>query len=167
VILLIFCEISFSQDDDKLIFGPNANKVSAALFDLSDPTGVNIEVNVWGYVRFPGRYRIPLSTTFLDVITYAGGPISDSKLDDMRIVRGNDSIGGKPYIIKLNYDDFLWADQIGKAKKINPVLQAGDIILIREQKRYTARDDINLLLPIITTVVTLANFILLVFVYKQ
>lgn len=159
-LLLIFTQISFSQDDDNLIFGPNANKVSAALFDLSDPTGVNIEVNVWGTVRFPGRYRIPLSTTFLDVITYAGGPINDSKLDDIRIVRSNDSTGSKPYIIKLNYDDFLWEDNIAKAKKLNPILQAGDIILIREQKRYTFRDDVLFIMPIVTAVISITTFII-------
>lgn len=151
----------FSQDgDDDLILGKSTKLGSAALYDLSDPTGVNIEVSLWGFVRYPGRYRIPIKTTFLDVMSYAGGPLEDSNLEDIRILRNSDNTNGKPEIIKLNYDDFLWEENVSSKPKQNPVLQPGDIILVLEQKRYTFRDNISFILPIVTSVVSIATLII-------
>ena len=149
-----------SQDDDDLILGKSTKLGSAALYDLSDPTGVNIEVNLWGFVRYPGKYRIPLKTTFLDVMSYAGGPLEDSNLEEIRILRNSDNINGKSEVIKLNYDDLLWGENISSKPKNNPVLQPGDIILVLEHKRFTFRDNVSFILPIVTSIVTIATLII-------
>jgi len=160
LLLLGLSHLVFSQDDDGLILGKTQKGTNAAVFDLSDPEGVNIEVNLWGFVRFPGRYIIPLKTTFIDLMSYAGGPAENSNLKEIRIIRNPASGGGKPKLIKLDYDDFLWEDEILKRGKNNPVLQAGDVILIMEERRYTFREDIGLYLPIITSLITITTFIL-------
>jgi hypothetical protein len=149
-----------SQDDDDLILGKSTKLGSAALYDLSDPTGVNIEVNLWGFVRYPGKYRIPLKTTFLDVMSYAGGPLQDSNLEEIRILRNSDNINGKAEVIKLNYDDLLWGENISSKPKNNPVLQPGDIILVLEHKRFNFRDNVSFILPIVTSIVTIATLII-------
>lgn len=151
---------AFSQDDDDLILGKSTKLGSAALYDLSDPTGVNIEVNLWGFVRYPGKYRIPLKTTFLDVMSYAGGPLQDSNLEEIRILRNSDNINGKAEVIKLNYDDLLWGENISSKPKNNPVLQPGDVILVLEHKRFTFRDNVSFILPIVTSIVTIATLII-------
>lgn len=159
-LLLVFnVTSSFSQDDDDLIFGKTTKLNSASLYDLSDPNGVNIEVNLWGFVRSPGKYRVPINTTFVDVISYSGGPIENSNIEDIRILRNSDNKNGKAEVIKLNYNDFLWDDNISTQVKRNPVLQSGDIILVPEQKRYTFRDNISFFLPIVTSVVTIITLI--------
>jgi hypothetical protein len=156
-ILTITTFNTYSQDDDDLIFGKTTKLNSAALYDLSDPTGVNIEVNLWGFVRYPGKYRIPLNTTFMDLMSYSGGPIENTNLEDMRILRNSEN--GKAELIKLNYNDLLWDENISTKPKLNPVLKAGDIILVPEQRRYTFRDNIGFFLPIVTSVISIVTLI--------
>src|ERR1051325_3492075 len=129
IIIAVCCfSFGYSQDDD-LIIGTNTYKPSAALYDLSDPKGVNMEVNLWGTVKIPGRYRVPVNTTFLDLMSYAGGPAENSKLDDIRIFRTHKDQGGKTEIIKLNYDDMMYSDN-PSGKRPNPLLQSDDVIIV-------------------------------------
>lgn len=149
----------FAQDDDDLIFGKTPKLNSAALFDLSDPNGVNMEVNMWGFVRYPGKYRVPVKTTFVDVMSYAGGPLENSNLEDIRILRTNQETG-KSELIKLNYNDYLWSEKVSPNPKQNPVLKPGDIIVVIEEERYSFRENVSFVLPIVTTIVSIATLII-------
>lgn len=163
LLLLLFVGLSvpaFSQDDDGLILGKTLKQSSGAIYDISDPTGINIEVNLWGFVSFPGRYIVPMKTTFMDLISYAGGPTVSSNLKDIRIIRNGTTPGEKPQLIKLNYDDLMWNDKISTVSKINPELKGGDLILILEEKRYSFREDLGIILPIVSTVITITAFII-------
>ncbi|MBZ0202743.1 MAG: hypothetical protein IT281_01335 [Ignavibacteria bacterium] len=160
VSLVIFINVTFSQDDDDLILGNSQKNKSGAFFDLSDPTGINIEVNLWGYSKFTGRYLVPIKTTFLDLMSFSGGPTDDSNLEDIRILRNANDSTKKVQVIKLNYNDLLWDDQVSTKHKLNPVLQSGDIILIIKEKRYTFREDLSLYIPIFTTLFSIATFII-------
>ena len=160
-VLVIFgFALTYSQDST-LILGKSDKSNSGAVYDLSDPTGVNIEVNLWGFVRLPGRYRVPLNTNFLDIMSFAGGPLEDSKLEDIRLIR-TDTNGKGVAVIKLNYGDLLWDDQVKTGNRLNPVLKSGDIIIVPEQRRYTFRDNFLFYLPVLTSIITLATFILTV-----
>lgn len=158
--LILLMQISYSQDDDFKL-GKTLNFSTASLFDLSDPTGLNIEVNLWGFVKHPGRYIIPYNSTLIDVISFSGGPNETSNIEEIRILRqSKDSLNSKNTVIKLNYNDLLWGDNIKHTKLTNPVLQAGDIILVMEENRYSLRDNLALILPIVTSIITLATFII-------
>ncbi|PIE51638.1 hypothetical protein CSA37_10500 [Candidatus Fermentibacteria bacterium] len=47
---------------------------------------VNIQVNVWGEVRNPGRHFIPWNSDLRDALSAAGGPVSTADLSCIRIV---------------------------------------------------------------------------------
>ena len=159
-IALIF-SISFAySQDDELILGQTPKLNSAALFDLSDPTGVNIEVNLWGFVKLPGRYRVPVTTTFLDLMSYSGGPTVESNLEEIRILRNGNDPGKKTEVIKLNYDDMMWDKEISSKARINPVLQPGDVVIILKENRYSFREDMSFYLPIFTTALSIAVLII-------
>jgi protein involved in polysaccharide export with SLBB domain len=160
IIFLVISGISYSQIDSSLILGLSQKNNSAALFDLSDPTGINMEVNLWGYVRYPGRYRVPINTTFMDLISYSGGPTDESNLEDIRIIRGSNEQASKPKVIKLNYDDILWGDQVSTQPKMNPILLPGDVVVILKEKRYTFRDNLLFYIPIFTSLISIATFII-------
>ncbi len=161
VLFFLIFGLSFAQDDDdNLILGNSQNNKSAALYDLSDPTGVNIEVNLWGYVRLPGRYRVPIKTTFMDLMSYAGGPIDESNLKEIRIIRNSNVAGKTAQLIKLDYDDLLWDEKVSTKPRSNPVLEAGDVVIILKEKRYTFREDLSLYIPIFTTLISIATFII-------
>jgi len=162
LLVLFMSNFIYSQDDDNLILGKSNALGNAALYDLSDPTGVNMEVNLWGYVRLPGRYRVPIKTTFIDLMSYAGGPGDESNFEEIRILRYEGDPSKKPQVIKLNYEDLLWGDKVSSNPKLNPVLQPDDVILVLKKRRYTFRDDIGLVLPIVTTLVSVATLIITV-----
>ncbi len=158
-ILLILCQPAFSQNDD-LILGKEKSLSTAAFYDLGDPMGVNIDVNLWGFVKLPGRYRIPYNSTFMDLMSFCGGPAENTNLKEIRIFRpGNDSLKTKSEIIKLNYDDLLWGENINTGKFNNPVLKSGDIILVMEDKRYSFRDNLLIILPVVSSILTIVTLV--------
>jgi protein involved in polysaccharide export with SLBB domain len=165
-LLLTVNTVQAQDDDDDLILGKSKKEINAAVYDLSDPTGVNIEVNMWGFVRYPGRYRVPLKTRFMDLMTYAGGPIENSDLQEIRILRNTGNPDAKPELIKLNYNDLMWEENISSKPKQNPELKPGDVIIVKEQRRYTFRDDLGVILPIVTTLVSVATLIVTITLYK-
>lgn len=149
----------YSQDST-LLLGKTDKSNQGAIYDISDPSGVNIEVNLWGFVRLPGRYRIPINTTFMDLMSYSGGPLENTKLEDLRIVRTE--ADGKIRVIRLNYGDLLWEDEIKTLTRDNPVLKSGDIILVPETRRYTFRDNIQFYFPLVAGLISIATFIITV-----
>lgn len=159
-VILVFVSLTFSQVDSNLILGLSQKNATVSVFDLSDPTGINMEVNLWGFIRYPGRYRVPVNTTFLDLITFSGGPIEDSNLEDIRILRDMNNPEKKPTVIKINYEDLLWEDQVSTKTKPNPVLQPGDVVVVLREKRYTFRDYLQIYVPIITSIVSIATLLI-------
>ncbi len=163
-IFIVFSGILFgsanAQIDTNLIPGLTGKNSTVSVYDLSDPTGVNMEVNLWGFIRYPGRYRVPVNTTFLDLVTFAGGPIEDSNLEDIRILRDMNDPTKKATVIKLNYEDFLWEDQVSTSPKKNPVLLPGDVVVVLREKRYTFRDYLQIYVPIITSIVSIATLLI-------
>lgn len=142
-------------EDQILKGGPN-------YYNYSDKDKVNIEVSVWGYVKNPGRYLIPQGTRILDLITLGGGPTVDANLEDIRIVRlKNDSLSiMRDQIIKLNYNDFLWEDEINSSVRNNPVLMPGDMILLPGQPRYFFRENLGIILSISSALISLAILVI-------
>lgn len=158
--IIFFAIISSALSQNDLLLGKSNPNQEGAVYDLSDPTGVNIEVNLWGFVRFPGRYKVPYNTTFLDLMSYAGGPAEDSDLENIRIYRrGSDSLTSKSEVIRLNYDDLFWSDKSSLVKKMNPNLKSGDVVIIQEQKRYSLRDNIGFFLSIFTSLISIVTLV--------
>ena len=159
-LFLGFVLTAYSQDGN-LQLGKSNMAPTAAVYDLSDPTGINMEVNLWGFVRFPGRYKIPVSTTFMDLMSYAGGPLENSNLEEIRIVRGSiDSAAKNREIIKLNYNDVMWEDKVRTDSRRNPILQPNDVVIVMEEKRSTFKEDLSFILPIVGTLISIMTFII-------
>jgi hypothetical protein len=159
LLLAVLLSKVYSQNDDLLI-GKLKSQSSAAVFDLSDPMAVNIEVNLWGFVKYPGRYKIPYNSTILDLLSFSGGPTENSNLEEIRIFRpGNDSLNIKSRIIKLDYEDILWSKDVVSSNIKNPILESGDIVVVMEEKRYTLRDNLLIALPIISSLLAITTLV--------
>ena len=84
------------QDKSERIGLDELIKTGTNYYNYSDKDKVNIEVIMWGYIKNPGKYLIPKGSTLIDLITLGGGPVPETKLDDIRLVRlKNDSINVK------------------------------------------------------------------------
>lgn len=161
--LLFSLTIKLFAQDGKDKIGPEELKISGAnYYNYSDKERVNIEVNLWGYVKNPGKYLIPKGTTFIDLVTLGGGPIQDSNLEDIRIIRPkNDTLKiTQEQIINLNYNDYLWGERINSQGKSNPVLISGDIVLVPGSPRYFFRDNLTFILSISSVLISLGILVL-------
>ena len=126
-------------------------------FDFSDPEAINIKVAIWGWVKYPGRYTIPNYTTLSDFLSFAGGPIDGAELENIRIYRTN--YDSTQQTLKYNYDDFYRNDDSYKPR-INPKMEAGDIVAITGKPRLFFRDHFSIWLSVFSALISLSILVL-------
>src|SRR5256885_2034690 len=56
--------------------GGNPN---GSFYDYSSGS-LNMEVNIWGFVGSPGKYKVPASTRLIQLISLSGGPTDRARL---------------------------------------------------------------------------------------
>lgn len=61
------------------------------------------KVNIWGYVKNPGRYEVPASTNLVQIIAYAGGPRDHALMDEVKVFR--DTQAGGSIIKEINVEE--------------------------------------------------------------
>jgi hypothetical protein len=156
--LLLHPISTFSQQDGLRVGNDNFLSQQGGFYNFGNKDGVNIYVNLWGYVKFPGKYLIPKGSTIVDLISYGGGPLTDATLEDIRLFRPkNDSIGlFKDELKKFDYNDLVWEEDSGiKKPKANLTLLPGDVLVLTGEPRYFARDNLNLILAITSVMISL------------
>jgi hypothetical protein len=127
------------------------------VYDYSDPEAINIEVSVWGFVAYPGRYIVPEYTSVIDLISFVGGPSDDSNLDELRIYRIENN---KEEMIPFNYNDLMWENELdGKYKKI-PKLKPSDILVVPGEPRLYFMDWFSIGLSVFSALISLAILVL-------
>ncbi len=152
-----FFSLNYAQDDIQIGSLGTRTGGAGGLYDYSNPSAINIKVQLWGYVGYPGYYIVPSGISLNELISFAGGPMADAKLDDIRVTKIKE--GAPTKMIKYNYNDMIWSDEINT--QINFVrLEAGDIIVVPGEPRHFARDDISFYLGIVTTLASLTALIL-------
>jgi len=150
-----------AQDNDVRIGADFSQfkQVNGALYDFSDPDKINIKVAIWGYVRFPGKYIVPINTSVTDIISYAGGPTDAAHLDDLRLFRlKEDSTTYNVY--KFNFNEILYKNEEGEKLILPPPLKPSDIIVLPGEPRMYFRDKVSLTVTVVSAVTSLAILIL-------
>ncbi len=160
-ISLNFWGVVNAQDKEKV----GLNQVytqQGGLYNFGEKDKINIEVSVWGYVNFPGKYIIPKGSTLVDLISFAGGPTVDAKLDDVRLFRPkNDTLNvTADELIKIDYDDIFWSKKVLNKKNRNFVLIPGDILVFPGEPRLFFKDHYSLILSTTAVLISLAILVL-------
>lgn len=158
-ILFILPVLLFSQDI-KIGSQENMYRQQGGFYDYSDPRYVNIMVNIWGYVRYPGKYYVPEQSKIIDLISYAGGPIPDAHLDDVRLYRTT-QVGGTEFL-KFNMEDLMFKKDFETNVQNLPQLKPGDIIVVPGEPRLYIRDYISIGATVTSTLVSILTFVLVV-----
>lgn len=136
----------------------NRYNPSGGFYDYSDPRYVNIMVNIWGYVRFPGKYYVPENSKVLDLLSYAGGPTPDAFLNDIRLYRGTTNNEG---LIKiLDFNDLMNKENPNIKNLDIPLLLPGDVILVPGEPKLYFRDYVAIYTSITSVLISLAILIL-------
>ena len=152
--LSLLFQFATSAQNENLQVGGGLNKMyqtQVGLYDLSDPSAVNIKVSIWGFVRYPGKFIIPSYSSIQDLLSYAGGPSDEARLDELRIVRTNSD--SSQTIINVNYKDFLMDTEV-KSVNTSEVLKAGDVLLVSGSPRFYLRDYISVILSVVSVLIS-------------
>ena len=160
VLIFSFLTITIYAQDIKIGSQENLYRPQGGFYDFSDPRYVNIMVNIWGYVRYPGKYYVPEQSKIIDLISYAGGPIPDAHLNDVRLYRTSQS-GGTEFM-KFNMEDLMFKEKFITDVQNLPQLKAGDIIVIPGEPRLYLRDYISITATVTSTLVSILTFVLVV-----
>lgn len=159
VLFLFLPLIVYGQDSDIQI-GSGLNQFrqsQGAFYDYSDPETINIKVSVWGFVRFPGKYIIPMTSTVNDLLSFAGGPTDDAHLDELKLIRT--AADSSQVAFDLGYKDIMWDNVTGIIGN-NPQISAGDILLVPGEQRLYFKDYLSITLSVVSTLISLAILIL-------
>lgn len=156
---MFFCLISginYGQSNDyELGSMPQTQyRQQGGYYDYSDPRTLNIKVAIWGSVRYPGRYVISVNSSVNDLISMAGGPVTDSELDDLRLYRV--TADSTRELIKFNLNDVMWEKELLTTKVTSPKLQAGDILVVPTLPKYFFREWLSIGLSIFSALISLA-----------
>jgi hypothetical protein len=148
-----------AQDKDYQIgMDPNSFRQSTGgYYDYSDPNGINIKVAVWGYVKFPGRYVIPIRSDIKDLMSYSGGINDNAYLDDLRIYRiDKDST---QFLLKFNYEELWWGENLTREINLSR-LQAGDVLIVPGRPRLYWENYLSLIISSLGFLVSVATLII-------
>ena len=160
LLLTIFNEINFAQTKDYEVGSSLIDRFrgSTGFFDFSDPGSVNMKVNVWGYVRYPGKYTVPVYTTVIDLISFAGGPTDDAELEEVRLIKKDEQ--GKETMYVFNLNDMVRETELYKSYRSLPDLGGGDILIVPGEPRLFFRDWLSITTSVISTLVTITLLVL-------
>lgn len=166
MLLLVTSSTLFAQVKDFQVGSSNSNNYQrqGGYYDYSKPNALNIEVNVWGFVKYPGKYLVTENYTIMDLMSYAGGPTDAANLDDIRIYRVTvNSSDGKSdttrQFIPFNYQELLWADELEKSGLNIPTLKAGDNLSVPGEPKLYNKDWIQIGLSVVGILISLTTLI--------
>lgn len=151
-------DLTYSQQDDIRVGNDSYLSQQGGFYNYGDKDGINIYVNIWGYVKFPGKYLIPKGSTVVDLISYSGGPVTDATLEDIRLYRPkNDSLGVyKDEFKKIDYNDLVWEEKVKQTgSRVKTVLLPGDVVILTGEPRTFSRDNLNIVLAVSSVLISL------------
>jgi len=116
-----------------IISVPVFSQAVSGFYKIDDKNGeLTKKVNVWGYVKNPGRYEVPVSTNLIQLIAIAGGPAQYALLDEVKVFRVlND---GTQDVRTVN------VEEPDKTNKNDLVLNNEDTIIIDYSATVTWKD---------------------------
>lgn len=159
-LIFIICltnKVVYTQVFDNLGGASQGGFSPATAFVFTTPEGINIEVSLWGYVQRPGLYKVPHTTDLISLISLAGGPKDNARLDDVRIIRnmyGQDSLQAKHSILRINIEEYI---EGGDRTKV-PTLKPGDTVILTGSA-YTV---FTQFMSVLRDIALVANTVLLV-----
>lgn len=131
----------------------SASEAQTAYYKIENEGGELMKkVNIWGYVKNPGRYEVPASTNLIQLIAYAGGPRDHALMDEVKVYRGGEA--GKTSIKEVN------VEEPSKVREGDLVLLNEDTIIIDYSSSVTIGEFFNFIgapVAIVTSLILIAD----------
>ena len=149
--------LSAQEKDYQIGLNPNYQPTSGGYYDYSDPNSINIKVAVWGYVKFPGKYVIPIRSDIKDLISYSGGINDNAFLDNLRIYRlDKDST---QLLLKYDYEDLWWGENWKPNIDLSK-MHAGDVLIVPGRPRVYWENYLSLILSSLGFLISVATLVI-------
>ncbi len=159
--LLIFTiSNSYSQTGDTRLGTQYINQFQkrGGFYDYSNPETINMKVSIWGFVKYPGRYIVPINTEVSDLLSYAGGPNQNTNLDDLRLYRIMED--STQHMFKFDLEDLLWNNKLEVQNRKIPKLQGSDVLVVPGEPRLFFRNWLRIGLQLFSVLASLTFLII-------
>ncbi len=114
-------------------------------------TTVRMEINLWGEVSRPGIYVVPEDIDIVALISSAGGPTQNAKLEYVKIIRGYPQ-EGEPRVINVDVRNYLKTADVSELPELNP----GDTVFVPSGIRQSILPSFTFVSSIVSMVASLA-----------
>ncbi|MCB0731663.1 MAG: SLBB domain-containing protein [Ignavibacteriae bacterium] len=160
LLILLSSQMIFAQNENISLGAQYTGTFQrqGGLYDYSDPETINMRVSVWGFVKYPGRYLVPIYTSVSDLLSYAGGPTDASDLEDLRLYRVMED--STQHLFKFNFNDLLWSEKLEEQSRKIPKLQGSDLLVVPGAPRLYFTHWFRVGLSIFSAMVSLALLII-------
>jgi len=161
IIIAVNTMLLYAQDDTK-ITAEELKKTGVNYFNYSDPGKINIEINVLGGVKFPGRYLVPEGTNVIELLSLSGNVLQEETADNIKLIRTSKQSGklSDNNIITLNYREMFKDEELKSINKSNPVLAPGDILVVPITPEKTFWDTFRDVSLVVTPLAAFATLII-------
>ncbi len=97
--MLMMFQVAWGQSKDQSNADPR--------YIIDPETGrLSMVIRVWGEVKRPGVTMVPSDSDLISLLSYVGGPTDKAKLENISIIRFNDT-EGEDRIVYADIDAFL------------------------------------------------------------
>jgi hypothetical protein len=123
------------------------------IFNVMRGGEIQIDINLWGFVGSPGHYRVPGSTSLVELLSFAGGPSASARLVDIRIIHADTAAEKRVETYNLE----LYRDNGDLSQ--NPLLEPGDTIMVSGRALDVFFQAIGVITNIMVIITALISFI--------
>ncbi len=124
-----------------------------AIYNVMRGGEIQIDVNLWGYVGSPGHFRVPGSTSLVELLSFAGGPTSQARLVDIRIIHADTA--SEKRVETYNLEAYRDNGDLSQ----NPLLEPGDTIMVSGRALDVFFQAIGVITNIMVIITALISFI--------
>jgi len=107
---------------------------------------------IFGAVARPGAIGVRTGDTVLTLISNAGGPLPDAKLDEVVLVR---IVKDKPVVTKLNLTQAIQKGDLSQS----PPVQPGDVLYISRKQRGSGWEDLARIIGLANSIAFLTYYL--------
>ncbi|HZK77099.1 MAG TPA: SLBB domain-containing protein [Candidatus Kapabacteria bacterium] len=131
----------------------NPSTPNMPIYNVMRGGEIQIDVNLWGFVGAPGHYRVPSSTSLVELLSFAGGPTAQARLVDIRIVHADTA--AQKRVEMYNLESYRDNGDLSQ----NPLLEPGDTIIVSGRALDVFFQAIGIITNVMVIITALINFI--------
>ena len=128
---MLLTSIAFAQDEVFSLKKAVPNNTQE-YFAGAMPGSVMMKVNMLGAIHKPGVYNVPINSELNSVLSYAGGPTIDAKLDEV-MVRSKQ--GAKNKVKRVDLEEFF-SNQDASPYRLKP----DDYVYIEQKQKIISNE---------------------------